>query len=284
MRLGAHHSISGGLDRAFLAGKENACEALQLFVKSNRQWAVKPLTDEEVNLFRQRQSETGLSPVVAHASYLINLASPNSELWERSRDTLQIELERCERLGICGLVVHPGSHMESGEAQGLVQISRALGEIHARTRGYQSRIFLETMAGQGNSLGGRFEHLAWLLQNTAEGERLGICLDTCHIFAAGYDLCTPEAYSATMTEFDEIIGLHRLGAIHLNDSVGSLNSHKDRHAHIGEGLIGLEGFRAILNDHRLVHLPGLLETPKSDDLHEDVDNLARLRGLIATTE
>ncbi|MBI3942454.1 MAG: deoxyribonuclease IV [Chloroflexi bacterium] len=284
MRLGAHHSISGGLDRAFLAGQESHCEALQLFVKSNRQWAVKALTDEEVDLFRQRQRETGLTPVVAHASYLINLASPNSELWERSRDTLQIELERCERLGISGLVVHPGSHMGSGEAEGLAQIARALGEIHARRPGYQSRILLETMAGQGNSLGGQFEHLAWLLQETTQGERLAVCLDTCHIFAAGHDLRSPGAYAETMKQFDDVIGLERLGAIHLNDSMAPLSSRKDRHAHIGEGMIGLEGFRSILNDPRFAHLPGLLETPKSDDLHEDVENLARLRKLIALKE
>ena len=280
MKLGAHESIAGGLDRAFLRAREVGCDAVQLFVKSNRQWKAKPLTDDDVERFRQRQADTQIEPAVAHAAYLLNLASPKEDLWTRSRDALLVELERCERLGIRGLVLHPGSHMGSGEEAGLARVAQALGEAHARTPGYKSRILLETMAGQGTNLGYRFEHLAWLLANTPQGERLGTCFDTCHVFAAGYELRTPEGYAETMQQFDEIVGLDTLGVLHLNDSKADLDSRKDRHAHIGEGVLGLEAFRLVLNDPRLQHLAGLLETPKSDDLHEDRENLERLRSLI----
>lgn len=279
MRLGAHESIAGGLDQAFVRAQKVGCEALQLFVKSNRQWKAKPLTDEDVERFRQRQAETNIAPVIAHASYLLNLAAPDEELWARSRDTLLLELERCERLGIPGLVLHPGSHMGAGEEIGLERVAQALGEIHAQTPGFRSRILLETMAGQGTNLGYRFEHLAWLLANTPQGERLGTCFDTCHVFAAGYELRTPEGYAETMQQFDEIVGLDTLGAVHLNDSQGDLGSRKDRHAHIGQGCLGLEAFRLVVNDPRLQHLPGLLETPKGKDLREDRENLERLRSL-----
>ncbi len=279
MRLGAHESIAGGLDKAFLRAQEVGCEAVQLFVKSNRQWKAAPLTDEDVQRFRERQQETQIAPVVAHASYLLNLAAADEKLWVRSRDTLLLELERCERLGIPWLVLHPGSHKGAGEEEGLARIAQALGEIHARTPGYRTRILLETMAGQGTNLGYRFEQLAWLLENTPQGERLGTCFDTCHVFAAGYELRTPEGYEETMRQFDEIVGIHTIGAIHLNDSQGELGSRKDRHAHIGEGHLGLEAFRLVVNDPRFRDLPGLLETPKSQDLHEDRENLQRLRSL-----
>jgi deoxyribonuclease-4 len=280
MKLGAHESIAGGLDRAFVRAQEVGCDAVQLFVKSNRQWKAKPLTDEDVQRFRERQAETEIKPAVAHASYLLNLASPKEDLWIRSRDALLVELERCERLGIPGLVLHPGSHTGSGEEAGLARVAQALGEVHARTPGFKSRILLETMAGQGTNLGYRFEHLAWLRANTPQGERLGTCFDTCHVFAAGYELRTPEGYAETMQQFDDIVGLDTLGVLHLNDSKADLASRKDRHAHIGEGCLGLEAFRLVVNDPRLQHLAGLLETPKSDDLHEDRENLERLRSLI----
>lgn len=280
MRLGAHESIAGGLDRAFLRAQEVGCDAVQLFVKSNRQWKARPLTDEDVERFRQRQAETQIEPAVAHAAYLLNLASPKEDLWARSRDALLVELERCERLGIPGLVLHPGSHTGSGEEAGLARVAQALGEVHARTPGYKSRILLETMAGQGTNLGYRFEHLAWLRANTPQGERLGACFDTCHVFAAGYELRTPEGYAETMQQFDDIVGLDTLGVLHLNDSKADLGSRRDRHAHIGEGVLGLEAFRLVVNDLRLQHLAGLLETPKEDDLHEDRENLERLRSLI----
>jgi deoxyribonuclease-4 len=263
------------LDRAESVG----CDAVQLFVKPNRSWAVPVLTDEQVVLFRSKAETMGMRPVVGHASYLLNLCSPRDDLWRKSIDTLGIELERCEALGVPWLVLHPGAHVGTGEEAGLVRMARALGEVHAATPGFQTRLLLETTAGQGTKLGYRFEHLAWLLEQTPEGERLGICLDTCHVFAAGYELRTLEGYARTMEAFDRAIGLERLKAIHLNDSKGELGSRKDRHEHIGKGHIGLEGFCHVLGDPRLGGLPGLLETPKSDDLHEDRENLAVLRSL-----
>jgi deoxyribonuclease-4 len=280
MRLGAHESIAGGLHLAFDRARMVGCDAVQLFVKSNRAWAVKPLTDEDIRLFKEKAAETGIHPAVGHASYLLNPAAPDEELWRKSRDTLIVELERCEALDIPYLVLHPGSHMDAGEEEGLKRVARALGEVHAATRGFRARILLETTAGQGTNLGYRFEQLAWLIENTPEGERLGVCLDTCHAFAAGYELRTPEGYEATLEEFDRIIGLSRLLAVHLNDSKNGLGSRVDRHEHIGKGVLGLETFRMVVNDPRLAALPGLLETPKSDDLHEDVENLAVLRSLL----
>jgi deoxyribonuclease-4 len=266
---------------AFDRARTVGCDTVQLFVKSNRAWAVKPLTEEDIRLFREKAAETGIHPPIGHASYLLNLAAPDEDLWRRSRDTLIVELERCEALDIPYLVLHPGSHMDAGEEEGLKRVARALGEVHAATRGFRSRILLETTAGQGTNLGYRFEQLAWLIENTPEGERLGVCLDTCHVFAAGYELRTPEGYEATLEEFDRIIGLSRLMAVHLNDSKNGLGSRVDRHEHIGKGVLGLETFRMVINDPRLAALPGLLETPKSDDLHEDKENLAVLRSLIA---
>lgn len=279
LRLGAHESIAGGLHKAFDRARSVGCDAVQIFVKSNRAWAVKPLTDEDVVRFRARAEETGIQPVVGHASYLLNLATPDEALWTRSRDTLIIELERCEALGVPYLVLHPGSHVGAGEEVGLALVARALGQVHAATPGFRAQILLETTAGQGTNLGYCFEHLAWLMDHAPEGERLGVCLDTCHAFAAGYELRTPAGYAATIEAFDRTVGLERLKAIHLNDCKGDLGSRKDRHEHIGQGGIGLDGFRHVVNDPRLAGLPGLLETPKSDDLHEDRENLAVLRSL-----
>lgn len=279
MRLGAHESIAGGLHKAFDRAGSVGCDALQIFVRSNRSWAVKPLTKEDIVRFKAKAEETGIHPVVAHTSYLLNLGTLDEALWTKSRDTLIIELERCEALGVPYLVLHPGSHTGAGEEAGLQCIAQALREVHAATLGFRTQILLETTAGQGTNLGYTFEQLAWLLEYTPQGERLGVCFDTCHVFAAGYELRTLEGYAATMEAFDHIIGLERLHAVHLNDSKYGLGTRKDRHEHIGQGFIGLEGFRLVLNDHRLANLPGLLETPKSDDLHEDRENLAVLRSL-----
>ena len=279
LRLGAHESIAGGLHRAFDRAQSVGCDSVQIFVKSNRSWAVKPLADEAIARFKAKAQETGIHPVVAHTSYLLNLATHDQALWMKSRDTLIVELTRCETLHIPYLVLHPGAHVGAGEAAGLARVAQALGQVHASTPGFCTQILLEITAGQGTSLGYCFEHLAWLMEHTPEGERLGVCLDTCHAFAAGYELRTLEGYTATMEDFDRIIGLERLQALHLNDCKGDLGSHKDRHAHIGQGHIGLDGFRHLVNDPRLAGLPGLLETPKSDDLHEDRENLALLRSL-----
>jgi deoxyribonuclease-4 len=280
MRLGAHESIAGGMHKAIERAQSVGCDAVQLFVKANRVWAAKALTDEEVAMFREAAAESGVRPQVGHASYLLNLASPDDGLWAKSRDTLIVEMQRCERLGLRGLVLHPGSHRGAGEEAGLGRIAHALGEVHAATHGFGSQVLLETTSGGGHSLGHTFEHLAWLLDATPDGERLGICLDTCHVFTAGYELRTAEGYEATIEEFDQVVGLDRLSVIHLNDSKGELGSHRDRHEHIGDGHIGLDGFRNLLNDPRLSAVPGLLETPKSDDLHEDRANLDTLRSLV----
>lgn len=280
LRLGAHESIAGGVHKAFDRAQSVGCEAVQIFVKPNRSWAVKPLTEKAVGCFKTRAEETGIHPVVGHASYLLNLATPDRALWVRSRDMLVVELERCQALGASYLVLHPGAHVGAGEEAGLARVARALGEVHAATSGLDVGILLETTAGQGTSLGYRFEHLAWLIEHVSEGERLGVCFDTCHVFAAGYELRTSEGYAATMEMFDRVVGLKWLRAVHLNDSKGALGSRKDRHEHIGAGAIGLQGFRHVLNDPCLAGLPGLLETPKSDDLHEDRENLALLRSLV----
>jgi deoxyribonuclease-4 len=280
LKLGAHESIAGGLHKAFDRAQSVGCETVQIFVKSNRSWAVKPLAEEDIARFKAKAEETGIGPVVGHTSYLLNLGTHDEALWAKSRDMLIVELERCEALEVPWLVLHPGSHVGAGEEAGLAQVARALGEVHAATPGFRTRILLETTAGQGTSLGCRFEHLAWLMEHASEGERLGVCLDTCHVFAAGYELRTTTGYAATMEAFDRVIGLKRLHAIHLNDCKGNLGSRKDRHEHIGKGNIGLEGFRLVVNDSRLAGLPALLETPKGDDLHEDRENLAMLRSLI----
>jgi len=279
LRLGAHESIAGGLHQAFERAQSVGCEAVQVFVKSNRSWAVQPLAEEEIARFKERAQETGIQPVVGHTSYLLNLGTPDEALWARSRDALIVELERCEALDIPYLVLHPGSHVGAGEEAGLAQVAQGLTEVHAATAGFHAQILLESTAGQGTNLGCSFEHLAWLMEHTREGERLGACLDTCHVFAAGYELRTPEGYAATLEAFERVVGLARLKALHLNDCLGHLGSRKDRHAHIGQGHIGLEGFRHVLHDPRLTGLPGLLETPKSDDLHEDRENLQVLRAL-----
>jgi deoxyribonuclease-4 len=280
MRLGAHESIAGGLHKAFDRALAATCEAVQVFVKSNRSWAVTPLTEEEIAHFKARAEETGIRPVVGHTSYLLNLGTPDELLWEKSRNMLIIELKRCEALGIPWLVLHPGAHVGSGEKAGLIRVAEGLAEVHAAAPGFRTQVLLETTAGQGSSLGHTFEQLARIIEMTPQGERLGVCLDTCHVFAAGYELRTEEGYGATMAAFDRALGLERLKALHLNDSKGEFGERKDRHEHIGKGHIGLEGFRHVVNDPRLAGLPGLLETPKAEDLAEDRENLAVLRALV----
>jgi deoxyribonuclease-4 len=284
MRLGAHESIAGGLVKAFDRGHTATCDAIQIFTKSNRQWAARALTDEEVAEWRDRmtteEASDGIFPVVAHAAYLINIGSPNQATWQKSYEALKIEVERCEMLGIPYLALHPGSHLKASVEEGLANAARALSQLHAETPAVETMVCLEHMAGQGSNLGRDFEQLAWLLENTDQGERLGICIDSCHLYAAGYDIRTSSGYKEMMEAFDQLIGLDRLQMVHLNDSVHELGSQLDRHTHIGEGDIGLEGFRHFVNDPRLADLPGLLETDKSDDLHEDIENLARLRSLI----
>jgi deoxyribonuclease-4 len=276
-------SIAGGYHLALLAAQAHACQSVQLFTKSSNQWNAKELTDPEVALFRKTLRQTRLRFPIAHDCYLINLASPDDVLYRRSIEAFVIEVQRAERLGLRYLVTHPGAHMESGEEAGLARVAAALDKVHARCRGFRVQVLLETTAGQGTSLGHRFEHLRRLLELVQEPDRLGVCLDTCHVFAAGYALAPEAEYRATMRCFDKVIGLRRLRVFHVNDSLKPLGSRVDRHAHIGEGHLGLEPFRLLLNDARFRSRPMILETPKENGEQGDMDtvNLGVLRGLMS---
>jgi deoxyribonuclease-4 len=278
--LGAHQSIAGGVEKALARGQDVGCDTIQIFVKTPNRWASKPLAEENVVAFREAVAETGIWPVFAHSVYLINLATPDDALWKRSVDALVDDLERCERLELPGLVLHPGSHVGSGEEEGLARITTALDEVHARLPGYRVQVWLETTAGQGDYLGYRFEQLRAMIDGVRAPERLGICFDTAHAFAAGYDLRTRETFDETWQTFDRLLGLERLRAVHLNDSQRELGSRVDRHEHIGQGLLGLDAFRFLLNDARFAGLPMTLETKKGPDLAEDKENLRVLRSLI----
>ncbi len=280
--LGAHMSIAGGYYKAAQAAAELGMDTVQLFTKNNNQWRAKPITDEDVRLFQEAMSESGLQIPCAHDSYLINVASPKDELWQKSLDALVVEMERAEALGLAGVVMHPGSFVDSSEEAGLERIIKALDEAIKRTKGFAVEFWLETTAGQGTNLGHRFEHLATLIEGVKDSARLGVCVDTCHVFAAGYGLKTKKEYNATIAELDDVIGLDRVRAFHLNDSKKPQGSRVDRHDHIGEGELGLEPFRFILNDRRFAKLPMYLETKKEDRDGEamDVVNLRTLRSLI----
>ncbi len=282
--LGAHMSIAGGVSKAIDRGESIGCDTVQIFTRNNNRWASKPLQPADIERFHKRVKETGIWPVFSHAAYLINLASPKPDLWERSIEAFIDELQRAEVLGLLGVVLHPGSHMGEGEEAGIARIVAALDRCHEATAGFRTLTLLEVTAGTGDHLGYRFEHLAAIRDRVKHPERIGFCLDTCHVFAAGYDFRTAEGYEAMMAEFDRILGLDRLKAIHLNDSKHPLGSRKDRHEHIGKGHIGLDGFRWLVSDTRLQSVPMVLETPKSPDMHEDVENLRVLRALITSAD
>lgn len=279
MQLGAHMSIAGGVYNAIIAGQEYNCSAIQMFTKSSNQWRAKPLSGDEISQFHELRQKTGIM-VVAHDSYLINLGSPDTTLLKKSREAFLIEMERCETLGIGFLVTHPGSHINSGEQKGLDTIVDSLDWLHSKTPGCRMMICLETTAGQGTNLGYKFEQLAYLMNKSKERERLGVCLDTCHIFAAGYEFRTKKAYNKMMKQFDEIIGLEHLKVIHVNDSKKDVGSRIDRHEHIGKGCIGIEPFGFFLNDRRIKKIPFILETPKGENGEMDDINLNILRKLI----
>lgn len=278
--LGAHQSIAGGMHRALERGQEVGCDTVQVFVKNPNRWASKPLDEESVAAFEGAVTETGIWPVFAHSLYLINLATPDDELWNKSIDALADDLERCEKLGIPGLVLHPGSHRGSGEDAGIRRIVAALDEVHQRQPGYRVQVWLETTAGQGDHLGHTFSQLQEMVQSVRYPGRLGVCFDMAHAFAAGYELRSREGYEATWAEFDRAMGLGTLRAIHLNDSKSDLGSRVDRHEHIGQGQLGLEPFRFLVNDARFRGIPMTLETDKGPDLAEDRANLEVLRGLV----
>ena len=283
LRLGAHESIGGGLYRALERGEVAGCQSLQIWTKNSRQWNAPPLDPPEIEQFQAAQSQREIHPIVAHASYLINIASPKPALYTKSVKALIDEAERCEQLDLPYLVLHPGAHTGDGMDAGLRRAQAGLRDVLAALPGYRVRILLETTAGSGSTLGSTFEELAALLEADTDNTGLGICLDTCHVFAAGYDLRSKQGYEAMMRSLDETVGLSTLHLVHLNDSQHPLGSHKDRHEHIGKGHLGVAGFQHILTDPRLEGIAGILETPKGEDLHEDRENLARLRAIVAGT-
>lgn len=277
MRIGAHESIAGGLHLAFARAEADGAESLQIFTKSGRQWAAKPISDEDAARFRAEQARTGL-PVIAHASYLLNLGAAAGEVRTKSLAAFREELERCEQLNIPWLVIHPGAHED--EDEGIRLIVEGVRDALAETRGMKAGVCLEITAGQGSSLGHRFEQLARMLEGIDAPERTGVCLDTCHLFAAGYDLATPEGFEATMEAFQRTVGFHRVRALHLNDAKKGLGCRVDRHDHIGAGTLGEAAFERVLNDPRLPDVPAVLETPEGH-WREEIALLKALRS--ATT-
>lgn len=278
--LGAHMSIAGGVHTAVERAMSVNCTALQLFVKNSNQWKGKPLSDDDISTYKKLLRESRIGAVVVHDSYLINLCAVNQEILKNSRLAMKDEFERSETIGADYLNFHPGSHMGAGEEEGIKRIAESLNLLHEETRGYKVKSVLEATAGQGTSIGYRFEHLRAIIDLVKEPERIGVCIDTCHVFAAGYDIATEAGYERTFNEFDDILGLERLVAFHVNDSKRELGSRVDRHEHIGKGKIGRNGFRLLMNDQRFQKIPKILETPKGEDLKEDVVNMRVLRRMV----
>ena len=281
LKLGAHMSVAGGGSKAIDRAVSIHSNAVQVFTKNNRQWSGPPIDEEDVERWREQLPAQGIVYAVSHASYLINLASPDPANWDKSVRAHRDEIQRAHIYGIPHVVLHPGAHMRSGEEVGLARIAAALNLIHEQTPECADTLtLLELMAGQGTCLGKNFGQLRQIIEQVADPSRVAVCADTCHAFAAGYELRTPEGYAAMMAEIAAEIGLDKVKCWHFNDSKGKLGSHLDRHWHIGEGEIGVEGFRFILNDPRWDGIATLLETPKEDDLLDDVKNLAQLCTLV----
>jgi len=281
MILGAHESVAGGAFNAVARGRADGCEALQIFARPSSQWRAKPLTPEEISLFRSEHAAVGW-PVLSHASYLINIATTDPTVLERSRNALEDEMLRAEELGLDYVVLHPGAHLGLGPDAGTVAGAESLVDLHDRTRGVRVRLLLEITAGQGSNLGSRFEEVEALLARAGPaGGDVGVCFDTCHAHAAGYDLSTDEGYDLTFERFARVLGLERLKAFHLNDSKTPTGSRVDRHQEIGDGYLGLLPFWRLVNDPRFAATPAVLETPSGpDDQPSFARNLARLRALI----
>lgn len=279
MLLGAHVSIAGGIFNAPIRGKELGCSAIQIFTKNQRQWKHSPLTEVQVEQYKDELTKSGIESVIVHDSYLINLCSPDKNNLHKSRESFILELDRCQALGIAGLVFHPGAHKDLGEKQGLSLIAESINIGLEKFLEIDTKLLLETTAGQGTSLGHSFEQLGQIIQKIEAKDKVGVCIDTCHIFTAGYDIRTQESYQATFEIFDKIIGLNRLGALHLNDSKKELGSRVDRHERIGQGNIGLEAFRLIMNDKRFQNVPKILEIPGGDDCYKQ--DIALLKSLVA---
>ena len=287
--FGAHMSVAGGLPRAVERAVVHRCDALQIFSKNANQWRGRPLPPEEIREFRAKVKAARIGPVVSHASYLINLATTNPGLRQQSLEAMGDELDRAEALGLLGVVLHPGAYTAGCEADGLRLIAECLLELLGARRRGRTLVLLEHTAGQGTALGATFEQLASIIAKMSGHRRVGVCLDTCHLLASGYDLCSPEGYASTFKQFGRLVGFERLKAFHMNDSKKPLGSRVDRHEHIGQGFLGLEPFRRIVNDGRFRGLPMLLETPKGEGKPTgpitidplDERNLNALRSLIA---
>lgn len=282
-RIGAHLSIAGGFHLACQHAQVVDADALQIFVKNQRQWQAGPIQPRDAEAFRQAAASAGIGPVVAHAAYLINLAAPDNAVRRRSIAAMVDELNRCDALGVAALVVHPGAHLDRTLESGIASVAASLNEIIDRTPEANARILLETTAGQGSAIGHRFEHLRDILAGTERRKRCGVCLDTCHLFAAGYDFRGETNYAEIMAELDRVIGVALIGCVHMNDSKRELGSRVDRREHIGKGCIGETAFGHFLNDPRLVDVPFILETPKgADGRGTDLDkvNIRRLRSMV----
>ena len=280
MNLGAHISIAGGVSNIFERAKKISANSIQIFTKNSNQWFSKSYSSEELEKFHRLQNEYSPFSVFAHDAYLINLCSPKTEVEKKSISAFKDEILRCDQLHLPYLVMHPGSHLGQGEEWGLGKIAENFNLILKEIPKCKVIILLETTAGQGTNLGYKFEHLKYILDRVERREKFGVCLDTCHIFNAGYNISTVNAYEKTIDEFDRIIGLENLKVFHLNDSKHPLGSRKDRHQHIGEGEIGIEAFRCLMNDKRFSEIPMVLETPKGDaEKNMDIENLRVLRDL-----
>ncbi|MDD5426715.1 MAG: deoxyribonuclease IV [candidate division Zixibacteria bacterium] len=280
MLFGAHQSIAGGVYNAVYRGQKATCDTIQMFNKANNQWHARKLADDEVEKYFKAIEETRVTVACSHTSYLINIASPEAELNEKSYRSLKEEMERCRILHIPSLVMHPGAHVGAGEKAGLEKIIENLNRLFDELPDHPVVLCLETTSGQGSNLGYKFEQLAAIIDKVEDKKRVGVCLDTCHIFSAGYPLKEKKAYKQTMKAFDAIIGVDKLKVIHVNDSLKEFASRRDRHEHIGQGQIGLEGFRHLVNDRRLKKIPMILETPKGESLQVDIENLKVLRSLV----
>ncbi len=278
--LGAHTSTTGGVSKAIERAEKLGFTAIQIFTKNNNRWFSKLLDEDEINKFKTVLKQSNIKFIVSHDSYLINLCAVKPDLLKKSREAFIDELTRCELLGIPFLNFHPGSHTGRGEEEGLKVIAESINIAHEKTKDFNVSSMLELTAGQGTALGYKFEHIAKIIEMVDEKERMSVCIDTAHIFAAGYDIRTNESYVKTMSEFDKIIGLEKLKCFHINDSKKELGSRIDRHEHIGKGFIGKEGFINIMNDKKVESVPKILETPKGKEQLEDLENLAILKSLI----
>ena len=278
--LGAHTSINGGVSTSVDLAEKLKFTAMQIFTKNNNRWFANPLEEDEISRYKTKLAASNIKFVVAHDCYLINLCAKDEVLLNKSREAFIDELQRCEQLGIPHLNFHPGAHLGNGEDDGIKLIAESLNITHQKTSGFNVTSMLEATAGQGTSIGYKFEHLRKIIDLVEEKDRMTVCIDTAHIYAAGYDIKDPIKYNLVIQEFDDIVGLHNLKCFHMNDSKKQLGSRVDRHENIGEGFIGLQGFKNIMNDKRIERIPKILETPKGKEQLEDIKNLQTLRKLI----